>query len=96
MLASPMRLMVTNKKIISKYEQLYDEKMNVYDDFITFVRVVDESINHGLNVLYLNDENIYLYNHTNIKSVSKFFENDRNQYKTIEDQKTYEKYDLSN
>jgi len=95
MLANPMRLMVTNKKIISKYEQLYDERMNVYDDFITFVRVVDESVNHGLNVLFLNDDNIYLYNHTNIKSVSKFFENDGNQYKIIEDQKTYEKYDLS-
>ena len=69
-LATPGRLICVNRKILSKYIQLYDERMYIYDDFMTTVLLYKEDKNPVFNITHLSDSYIYLYNAVNEESVS--------------------------
>jgi len=69
-LATPGRLIYINRKLLSKYIQLYDERMYIYDDFMTTVLLYKEDKNPQLNITHLSDSYIYLYNAVNEDSVS--------------------------
>jgi len=81
-LATPGRLLCVNRKILSKYIQLYDERMYIYDDFMTTVLLYKEDKNPAFTITHLSDPYIYLYNAVNEESVSykytSSFENDYN------------------
>ena len=63
-LATPYRLLCTNRKILDKYEKLYDERMYLYDDFMYTIILYKECKCTEFNVLHLSDQYIYLYNAT--------------------------------
>ena len=69
-LATPGRLIYINRKLLSKYIQLYDERMYIYDDFMTTVLLYKEDKNPQFNITHLYDSYIYLYNAVNEDSVS--------------------------
>jgi len=69
-LATPGRLICINRKLLSKYIQLYDERMYIYDDFMTTVLLYKEDKNPQFNITHLSDSYIYLYNAVNEDSVS--------------------------
>jgi glycosyltransferase involved in cell wall biosynthesis len=69
-LATPYRLLCTNRKILDKYEKLYDERMYLYDDFMYTIILYKECKGTEFNVLHLSDSYIYLYNATNENSAS--------------------------
>jgi len=69
-LATPGRLICINRKLLSKYIQLYDERMYIYDDFMTTVLLYKEDKNPQFNITHLSDSYIYLYNAANEDSVS--------------------------
>tara|TARA_B110000879_G_scaffold149975_1_gene194367 strand:- start:20248 stop:22434 length:2187 start_codon:yes stop_codon:yes gene_type:complete len=69
-LATPGRLLCVNRKILSKYIQLYDERMYIYDDFMTTVLLYKEDKNPEFTITHLSDSYIYLYNAVNEESVS--------------------------
>jgi len=69
-LATPGRLIYINRKLLSKYIQLYDERMYIYDDFMTTVLLYKEDKNPQFNITHLSDSYIYLYNAVNEDSVS--------------------------
>ena len=69
-LATPGRLIYINRKLLSKYIQLYDEQMYIYDDFMTTVLLYKEDKNSQFNITHLSDSYIYLYNAVNEDSVS--------------------------
>ena len=69
-LATPGRLIYINRKLLSKYIQLYDEQMYIYDDFMTTVLLYKEDKNPQFNITHLSDSYIYLYNAVNEDSVS--------------------------
>lgn len=66
----PFRLLCINRKILDKYEKLYDERMYVFDDFMFTVILYKEYTNNEFNVTHLSDPYIYLYNGANENSVS--------------------------
>jgi glycosyltransferase involved in cell wall biosynthesis len=70
MLIVPFRLLCINRKILDKYEKLYDERMYVFDDFMFTVIMYKERNNDELNIMHLSDSYIYLYNAANENSVS--------------------------
>ena len=79
-LATPGRLICINRNLLSKYSQLYDERMYIYDDFMTTVLLYKEDKNPAFTITHLSDPYIYLYNAVNEESVSykytSSFEND--------------------
>lgn len=69
-LATPGRLIYTNRKLLSKYIELYDERMYIYDDFMTTVLLYKEKDNSNYKITHVSDSYIYLYNAVNSESVS--------------------------
>lgn len=74
-LATPGRLLCVNRKLLSKYIQLYDERMYTYDDFMTTVLLYKEGKNPQFNITHISDPYIYLYNAANEDSVSYKYSN---------------------
>jgi len=70
MLIVPFRLLCINRKILDKYEKLYDERMYVFDDFMFTVILYKERNGDAFNIMHLSDSYIYLYNAANENSVS--------------------------
>jgi glycosyltransferase involved in cell wall biosynthesis len=70
MLIVPFRLLCINRKILDKYEKLYDERMYVFDDFMFTVILYKERNSDAFNIMHLSDSYIYLYNAANENSVS--------------------------
>ena len=70
MLITPGRIIYTNRKFLSKYSELYDERMYIYDDFMATVLMYKEINNDNYNITHLSDPYIYLYNAVNNESVS--------------------------
>ena len=102
-LATPGRLICVNRKILSKYIQLYDERMYIYDDFMTTVLLYKEDKNPTFNITHLSDSYIYLYNAVNEESVSykytttiesDYYKND-NKYKRDLIQTHVDKYNIT-
>jgi len=80
-LSTPGRLLCINRKLLSKYIQLYDERMYIYDDFMTTVLLYKEVNNTEFNITHISDLYIYLYNAVNEDSVSyKYTSLDENDY----------------
>lgn len=75
LLITPYRLMCMNRNLLEKYSKLYDERMFVYDDFLTTVILYKELQNNDYNITLLNDSYIYLYNAVNEDSVSLKYNN---------------------
>lgn len=69
-LRTPGRLICINRNLLSKYSQLYDERMYIYDDFMTTVLLYKEDKNPEFTITHLSDSYIYLYNAVNEESVS--------------------------
>jgi len=69
-LATPGRLICINRKLLSKYIQLYDERMYIYDDFMTTVLLYKEDNNPAFTITHISEPYIYLYNAVNEESVS--------------------------
>jgi len=80
-LATPGRLIYINRKLLSKYIQLYDERMYIYDDFMTTVLLYKEDKNPQFNITHLSDSYIYLYNAVNEDSVSYKYTDETNYVK---------------
>lgn len=70
LLVTPGRVICTNRKFLSKYSELYDERMYIYDDFMATVLLYKEINNENYNITHLSDPYIYLYNAVNNESVS--------------------------
>jgi len=70
LLIVPFRLLCVNRKILDKYEKLYDERMYVFDDFMFTVILYKEHKRNEFNILHISDSYIYLYNAANENSVS--------------------------
>lgn len=70
LLIVPFRLLCVNRKILDKYEKLYDERMYVFDDFMFTVILYKENNSNEFNIMHLSDPYIYLYNAANENSVS--------------------------
>ena len=68
--ATPFRLLSLNRKILYKYDHLYDENMYIYDDFLYYMILYKEMQINNINIVNINDSNIYLYNKLNEESVS--------------------------
>ena len=75
-LATPGRLLCVNRKLLSKYIQLYDERMYTYDDFMMTVLLYKEDKNPQFNITHISDPYIYLYNAANEDSVSYKYTNE--------------------
>jgi len=76
-IATPYRLISLNREIFKIYEKLFDEDMQLYDDYYTFLLIYNLYKNNNFNELdnikiyTVNDPYIYLYNTFNDVSVSK-------------------------
>ena len=76
-IATPYRLISLNREIFNIYEKLFDEDMQLYDDYYTFLLIYNLYKNNNFNELdnikiyTVNDPYIYLYNTFNDVSVSK-------------------------
>lgn len=72
-LATPYRLICLNKKILEKYDTLYDENMKIYDDYLYFLIIHNLSLSNKneYNILNISDKHLYCYNNFNNISVSK-------------------------
>jgi len=69
-IATPFRLLSSNRKVLDIYKTLYHENMYMYDDYYMFLILYKEIFDHNrLNVLLLHDSYIYLYNNCNTLSV---------------------------
>ena len=85
-LATPGRVLSLNRKILQKYNELYDERMYTYDDFMYTVLFYKEMYNPEINITHLSDSYIYLYNAVNEESVShKYATNSKNKYDKNDD-----------
>ena len=85
-LVTPGRLICVNRKLLSKYIQLYDERMYIYDDFMTTILLCKEDNNPEFNITHISDSYIYMYNAVNEESVSyKYTSSDENEYDTNDD-----------
>ena len=84
-LATPFRLLLISNSIAKNIDNLFDENMNIYDDFIMYYKIYNMYLKNNNNIIYLCDSNLYLYNNINILSVSKKNkDNDYNIYKTYD------------
>ena len=103
LLIVPFRLLCINRKILDKYEKLYDERMYVFDDFMFTVILYKERNSDAFNITHLCDPYIYLYNAANENSVSlQYYDsvqirNDENdtKYKRELIKQHVEKYDIT-
>ena len=85
-LVTPGRILSLNRKILQKYNELYDERMYTYDDFMYTVLFYKEMYNPEINITHLSDSYIYLYNAVNEESVShKYATNSKNKYDKNDD-----------
>jgi hypothetical protein len=55
LLLTPNRLLCTNRKFLSKYIELYDERMYTFDDFMFTVLIYKERNNSEFNITHLSD-----------------------------------------
>ena len=100
-LATPGRLLCINRKLLSKYIQLYDERMYIYDDFMMTVLLYKEDTNPQFNITHLSDSYIYLYNAANEDSVSyqytdeTIYDKNDNKYKRDLIQTHLDKYNIT-
>lgn len=101
-LATPYRLLCINRKILDKYEKLYDERMYLYDDFMYTIILYKECKRTEFNIVHLSDSYIYLYNAANensasIRPLDQTQKNDENdtKYKRELIQQHVEKYDIT-
>ena len=68
-IATPCRLLSINRKVLSHYTEMYDERMFIYDDYKTFlILYMEECFKKNLNILNLSDPHMYLYNDINTSS----------------------------
>ena len=83
-LATPVRLLLISNNIAKQIDNLFDENMYIYDDFIMYLKIYNMYLKNNNNIIYLCDSSLYLYNNINILSVSKEKKNndDYNIYKT--------------
>ena len=76
-IATPYRLISLNREIFKIYEKLFDEDMQLYDDYYTFLLIYNLYKNNNfseldnIKIYTVNDPYIYLYNTFNDVSVSK-------------------------
>ena len=74
-IATPFRLIATNRKIFKNYNKLFDENMKLYDDYYLYLLIYklynDNNFNpKNINIKIINDSYIYLYNKFNESSLS--------------------------
>ena len=74
-IATPFRLIATNRKIFENYNKLFDENMKLYDDYYLYLLIYklynDNNLNqNNINIKIINDSYIYLYNKFNESSLS--------------------------
>ena len=74
-IATPFRLIATNRKILKNYNKLFDENMKLYDDYYLYLLIYklynDNNFNpKNINIKIINDSYIYLYNKFNESSLS--------------------------
>lgn len=83
-MATPFRVLLISNNIVKKINNLYDENMYIYDDFIAYLKIYNIYLKNKYNIIYLCDSQLYLYNNSNILSVNKKKNNnhDYNIYKT--------------
>lgn len=89
-MATPFRVLLISNNIVKKINNLYDENMYIYDDFIAYLKIYNMYLKNNNNIIYLCDSQIYLYNATNILSVS------RNVNKIKNDNNIYKSYNIDN
>ena len=76
-LATPYRLLCLNREIFKIYEKMFDEDMQLYDDYYTFLLIYNLYKKNNFNdlnnikIYTVNDPYIYLYNTFNDLSVSR-------------------------
>ena len=74
-IATPFRLIATNRKILKNYNKLFNENMKLYDDYYLYLLIYklynDNNFNpKNINIKIINDSYIYLYNKFNESSLS--------------------------
>lgn len=89
-LATPCRLLVTKKSFAMQEENLFDERMQIYDDYYMFLSLYQYCIHQKYKIGFLCDPYLYLYNFTNPNSVSHKKDSSDHQ-----DQIYYNSYDIS-
>ena len=90
-LATPCRLLVTKNSFATQQENLFDERMQIYDDYYMFLSLYKYFIDKQYNIGFLCDPYLYLYNYTNPNSVSHRYDS-----KYHKDNIYYNSYDVSN
>ena len=72
---TPGRLLFQSRKTL-KYNIYFDENLQVYDDLHAFLQIMELNLlNNDLNIFYIQDFDILLYNKLNEHSVTKKIEN---------------------
>jgi hypothetical protein len=74
-IATPFRLISTNRKILERYNKLFDENMKLYDDYYQYLliyKLLEENnfVSKDIKIKLINDSYIYLYNKFNECSLS--------------------------
>ena len=90
MLATPCRLFIIKKSCALEQIQLFDERMEIYDDYNMFISFYRYDKTKKYEICFLCDPYIYMYNYTNPKSVSH-----RNNPKGMNDFEIHKTYDIS-
>ena len=70
-LATPSRAILISRKVTQFYNTIHVDDMNSYSDYKIFLISYKEYYNNRLNVVFLSDPYIYLWNNTNSNSNSK-------------------------
>lgn len=72
---TPGRLLFQSRKTL-EYNISFDENLQVYDDLHAFLQIMElNTLNNDLNIFYMQDYDILLYNKLNEMSVTKKIEN---------------------
>ena len=91
MLATPCRLFILKKSCALEQKSLFDEEMEIYDDYNMFISFYRYELQKKYTLCFLCDPYVYMYNHTNPNSVSH-----RNNPKGVNDIEIHKTYDTSN
>ena len=94
-LATPCRLLIINKSFAIQHSNLFDERMNVYDDYSMFLTLYQYYISKQHSICFLSDPYLYIYNYTNPFSVS-HNDSDSKIPNNNYDVSIYKSYDISN